>query len=64
MTRQKAFISIQKELLHINRQIDENIIKGIPYKNEAMRHRVLKMQLERIRKSRKIPFSFLSFSFR
>ena len=64
MTRQKAFISIQKELLRINRQIDENIIKGISYKNEAMRHRVLKTELERIRKSRKIPFSFLSFSFR
>lgn len=61
MTKNKVFANLQKELAFVNRRIDENIIKGRSYEEEARRHRVLKSQLDRMRRS--LSFSFLPFSF-
>lgn len=41
MSKMKIATKVRKEIKKLNREIDLKIIKGLPYKAEARRHRFL-----------------------
>ncbi len=41
---------LEKEVVRINKKIDLLILKGQSYKDEARRHRELRMQLQRLQR--------------
>jgi hypothetical protein len=45
MSQYKAFKVIKSELNKLNHRIDLKIIQGVPYYNEARRHKFLRAQL-------------------
>ncbi len=45
MSKTTLIQELRKEINHLNDVIDLKIIRGIPYKNEARRHRFLVTQL-------------------
>ncbi len=48
MSNRTLGMKIELELLKLNTQIDMKIIKGLPYKNEARRHKFLTKQLREL----------------
>jgi hypothetical protein len=48
MSTYKAFKVIKSELAKLNNSIDLKIIQGVPYYNEARRHKFLRAQLRDI----------------
>ncbi len=48
MSKQTLARTIRKEIRDINWRIDMKIIKGLSYREEARRHKLLLMQLNRI----------------
>lgn len=48
MTRLQTIKMIRREISVLNKRIDEKIIKGLSYVNEARRHKFLKSQLSRL----------------
>jgi hypothetical protein len=62
MSKQKLVSTISRELQAINEQIDWKIIKGISYKRDARRHKLLLTMLQDVRhvpEHRTGMFSFL-----
>ncbi|MFZ2522707.1 MAG: hypothetical protein WAX44_04270 [Minisyncoccia bacterium] len=60
MNKRKIEKALRIELLDINRQIDEKIIKGISYASESRRHKFIISTLSRMRSREE---SWLSRSF-
>jgi hypothetical protein len=48
MGKFKTFKVIKSELTKLNNRIDLKIIQGVPYYNEARRHKFLRAQLQDI----------------
>ena len=48
MSKHQAIRTIRAEIERLNREIDLRIIKGAPYRREALRHKVLVAQLARL----------------
>ncbi len=48
MSKQTLARTIRKEIKDINWRIDMKIIKGLSYREESRRHKILRMQLNRI----------------
>jgi hypothetical protein len=48
MSKHQAIRTIRAEIGRINREIDLRIIKGAPYRREALRHKVLMAELARL----------------
>jgi hypothetical protein len=48
MSKQQAIRAIRAEIERLNQQIDLNIIKGVSYRREALRHKFLRSQLVRL----------------
>ncbi|MDR3558560.1 MAG: hypothetical protein P4L61_03445 [Candidatus Pacebacteria bacterium] len=46
MSSYKTFKVIKSELAKLNHRIDLKIIQGVPYYNEARRHKFLRAQLQ------------------
>lgn len=46
MSQYKTFKVIKSELAKLNHRIDLKIIQGVPYYNEAKRHKFLRSQLQ------------------
>ncbi len=62
MSKSQLTSTISKELQEINRDIDWKIIKGLPYKREAKRHKLLLSMLQDMGKVKREPsYSFFSF---
>ncbi len=63
MSKHQAIKTIRTELELLNQEIDLRIIKGVSYRREARRHKLLKAQLARLapRRSNWLgSFSFMS----
>ena len=64
MSKHKLITTINRELKDINEVIDWKIIKGLPYKREAKRHRLLLGMLSGANKISERPiWRFASFLF-
>ena len=50
MSKQTLVRELQKEVKNLNAVIDMRIIKGLPYKSEARRHKFLVGQLASLRR--------------
>lgn len=62
MSKSKLLSTISSELEEINNQIDWKVIKGIPYRREAKRHKLLLSMLADIKRQPEVrAYSFLSF---
>lgn len=62
MNKKETIKSIQKEIDCINKRIDEKIVRGLPYKTEARRHKILLSQLSKSTNNAEIGiFSKLEF---
>ncbi len=48
MSKYKTAYILKKELKKLNEDIDYKIIKGVSYRREALRHRYIRTQLEKI----------------
>jgi hypothetical protein len=48
MSKQQAIRAIRSEIERLNQQIDLNIIRGVSYRREALRHKSLMSQLARL----------------
>jgi len=48
MSRYQLKRTIQKELRDLNWRIDMKIVRGLPYRTEARRHKFLLMQMNRL----------------
>jgi hypothetical protein len=46
MNKYKTFKVIRSELSKLNHRIDLKIIQGVPYYNEARRHKMLRSRLQ------------------
>ncbi|HVT75210.1 MAG TPA: hypothetical protein VHD69_02250 [Candidatus Paceibacterota bacterium] len=51
MSKYELRKTIKKELRDLNWRIDMKIVRGLPYRTEARRHKLLIMQLNRLSKS-------------
>ncbi len=63
MSKTKFAYSIHDELSRLNDRIDQKIIKGLSYAQEARLHRKLRSQLGHIRRSAWLTRSFRFASF-
>lgn len=64
MSKHKLITTINRELKDINEVIDWKIIKGLPYKREAKRHKLLLGMLSGANKTFERPiWKFASFLF-
>ncbi len=63
MSGQKLIRTVSEELSYINERIDMKIIKGLPYKKEARRHKLLMSMLKSAQSQHQThsSFSFLSY---
>ena len=63
MSTQKLIHTLSSELQHINEEIDLKVIRGIPYKREAKRHKLLMNMLQDVTRIQRPQTSmrFLSF---
>ena len=50
MSRYQLQKTIKKELKDLNWRIDMKIVRGLPYRTEARRHKFLVMQFNRLKK--------------
>jgi len=48
MSKHQAIRTIRAELERLNQDIDLRIIKGVPYRRQALRHKFLMGQLARL----------------
>jgi len=48
MSKQQTIKTIRAEIERLNQEIDLRIIRGVPYRREALRHKALKSQLARL----------------
>ena len=48
MSKHQTVRTIRAEIDRINQEIDLRIIKGVPYRREALRHKFLMRQLARL----------------
>lgn len=62
MSKYQTIKTIRMEIDRLNQEIDLRIIKGVPYKREAVRHKFLMRQLSRIA-PRKSAFNLFSLVF-
>ncbi|HVU06730.1 MAG TPA: hypothetical protein VHE10_03015 [Candidatus Paceibacterota bacterium] len=51
MSKYELRKTIKRELKDLNWKIDMKIVRGLPYRTEARRHKFLIMQLNRLSKS-------------
>lgn len=58
MSRNQLIRTIRKEIRDLNWVIDMKIVKGMSYRREARRHKLLLMQLNHL--SKKSPFGFMT----
>jgi len=64
MSKEKLVKTISREIEEINETIDIKVIKGIPYRAEAKRHKLLLSMLQDVtRKAQTSRFGFASFLF-
>jgi hypothetical protein len=56
MSKHTLVREVNREIEKLNQEIDLKILKGLPYRREALRHRFLLKQLQNI--SVESPFSF------
>lgn len=65
MSAEKIVKEISQELERVNEEIDIRIIKGMPYKREAKRHKLLLSMLNGFsqKTSTRHSFSFMSLLF-
>ncbi len=61
MSKQKLVSTISRELEVINEQIDWKIIKGMSYKRDARRHKLLLSMLQDVRRVSERSSSMFSF---
>lgn len=59
MSKYELKKTIQKELRELNWRIDMKILRGLSYREDARRHKLLVMQLDRIRTQRQGGIGFL-----
>jgi hypothetical protein len=50
MSKEKLITTINREIEDLNEQIDWKVIKGMPYKREAKRHKLLVSMLQDVRR--------------
>ena len=48
MSKHQAIRTIKSEIERLNQEIDLRIIKGVPYRRQALRHKFLMGQLSRL----------------
>jgi hypothetical protein len=48
MSKHQTIKAIRNEIERLNKEIDLRIIRGLPYKREALRHKALMVQLSRM----------------
>lgn len=69
MSKYQLKKTIEKEIKDLNWRIDMKIVRGISYRNEARRHKLLLMQLNRLAQAKSYNFlgkmagSFATFMF-
>lgn len=61
MSKHQIVRELRREISKLNRVIDLAIIRGVPYRDEARRHKFLVAQLNRLHPRRSL-FSSLSFA--
>ncbi len=63
MSKEKLLQTLTSEIEQINEEIDLKVIRGIPYKREAKRHKLLVSMLNEVGEKMNVrqSFSFLSF---
>ncbi|MBI5134215.1 MAG: hypothetical protein HZA81_02400 [Candidatus Taylorbacteria bacterium] len=52
MSKHELLKTVKRELRELNWRIDLKIVRGLSYREEARRHRILLRQLERLNESR------------
>ncbi len=62
MSKYQIARELRREISKLNRIIDLAIIRGIPYRDEARRHKFLVAQLSRLQPRRMSLFSSFSFA--
>jgi hypothetical protein len=60
MSKHQTIKAIRSEIDRLNRDIDLCIIKGVPYRQQSMRHKFLRSQLSRLAPRRVETQSFFS----
>ncbi len=55
MSKQKLEKTVRRELNVLNERIDLKIIKGLPYKSEARRHKFLLSRLSNVQEVKRAP---------
>lgn len=62
MSQKQLIKTVSRELNRINERIDHKIVKGISYRSDAARHKMLLAQLARAGEHERMRrFGFLSF---
>jgi hypothetical protein len=62
MSKHQIVRELRREISKLNRIIDLAIIRGIPYREEARRHKFLVAQLSRLQPRRHSIFSTFNFA--
>jgi hypothetical protein len=63
MSKQNLEKTLKRELENLNETIDRKILRGISYTVEARRHRILLVQLAKIRRASDFGWFSKTFSF-
>lgn len=61
MSKYELKRTIRKELKDLNWKIDMKIVRGLPYRTEARRHKFLVMQLNRLSRQARSGWGLFSF---
>jgi len=62
MSKHQIVKELRREISKINRIIDLAIIRGVPYREEARRHKFLVSQLARLQPRRQSVFNLFQFA--
>ncbi len=63
MSKHQAIRTIKSEIKRLNHEIDLRIIKGLPYKEQSRRHKMLSAQLSQFERASRSWFWRLGFAF-
>jgi len=63
MSKQQVIKTLRHEIAGVNKEIDLRIIKGMSYRREALRHKMLTAQLHRLARRESIFGRVLGFAF-
>jgi hypothetical protein len=63
MSKHQVVRTLRQEIAQLNRDIDLRIIRGLSYRRESLRHKMLTAQLDRLTRRESVFGRVLGFAF-